>query len=302
MIQKILVALDGSRRSESALAWARAVAPGARLSLLRVIEAADPLSMRADHVSDLKLAAEKRLAALGTGISPPPQVLSAHGKPAVEILEAARRVGAEAIALTTHGGAAFERRLVGRTTERLLHTADVPLLVVPAWEETSPPARIRSVAVPLDGSEASEKILPLARAIALEHRARVILVHALEELDRAERAFVDLHGHIRRTPLLDEIEARLEARRRDFQGRFEALASRLGSEGVEARFALVRGSVPEILVTTAENEGADLVIMAGHGYGAVRRALLGSVASRLIQLSSMPALVARYDALDNAGN
>jgi nucleotide-binding universal stress UspA family protein len=301
MIKKILVALDGSRRSQLALSWARTLAPGARLALLRVIEAADPLSMRADYVSDLKLAAEKKLRQLGGGIVPPPEVAVAHGRPVAEILEAARRFGADAVALTTHGGAPFERRVFGRTTERLLHTADLPLLVVPAWEETPPPPRIHSVAVPLDGSEASERILPLARAVALEHRARVVLIHALEELDRAERAFADLHGHVKRTPLVEEMQASLEARRVEIQTRFNALAARLGSEGVEAKYACVRGSAPEILMTTAENESADLVVMAGHGQGAVRRALLGSVASRLIQLSSMPVLVARYDALQKNG-
>jgi len=297
MMKSVLVGLDGSSRSERSLPWVRQMLPGAKVTLARFLEFIDPRMVGARFVADLQDAARMKLDALAGTFTPKASTLVKQGNAAFGLLSAARDSGADLIALTTHGGSSLARRFFGRTTEKLLHTADVPLLVVPAWDESPPPDRLRTIAVLLDGSEASEKILPLVRSVALEHRAHVHLIHGLTTLDLAEKAFAEMEGHARRSPVIEMLEKNLEEARRETEAKFESLAAALKKDGVRASFACVSGNVPEILVTTAENASADLVIMAGHGYGAVKRAILGSVASRFIREASMPVLVARYDAL-----
>jgi nucleotide-binding universal stress UspA family protein len=41
---------------------------------------------------------------------------------------------------------------------------------------------------------------------------------------------------------------------------------------------------------------ADVIAMATHGYGGVRRTLLGSVADKLLRISPLPVLIARPQA------
>lgn len=53
------------------------------------------------------------------------------------------------------------------------------------------------------------------------------------------------------------------------------------------------GPVAETLADLAEARKADLVVVGHRGRGAVTRALLGSVAQRLSQISSRPVLIVR---------
>jgi nucleotide-binding universal stress UspA family protein len=49
----------------------------------------------------------------------------------------------------------------------------------------------------------------------------------------------------------------------------------------------------EAIVKAAKSEACDVIVIATHGRGAVGRALLGSVTSRLLPLSPVPVLVYR---------
>jgi nucleotide-binding universal stress UspA family protein len=53
------------------------------------------------------------------------------------------------------------------------------------------------------------------------------------------------------------------------------------------------GPPAETIVETAHALPADLVVVGSTGKGAVKRLLLGSVADRVVHLSSVPVLVAR---------
>ncbi|TMA23407.1 MAG: universal stress protein [Deltaproteobacteria bacterium] len=53
------------------------------------------------------------------------------------------------------------------------------------------------------------------------------------------------------------------------------------------------GAVAETLADLADEGRADLVVVGHRGHGAVRRALLGSVADRLMQICTRPVLVVR---------
>ena len=63
--------------------------------------------------------------------------------------------------------------------------------------------------------------------------------------------------------------------------------------GVEADTTCLAGPVAETLADLAETGDFDLVVVGHRGRGAVRRALLGSVADRLVQICARPVLVTR---------
>jgi nucleotide-binding universal stress UspA family protein len=54
-----------------------------------------------------------------------------------------------------------------------------------------------------------------------------------------------------------------------------------------------RGPVAESLADRADSTGAEMVVVGHRGRGAVARALLGSVADRLVQICHKPVLVVR---------
>lgn len=47
------------------------------------------------------------------------------------------------------------------------------------------------------------------------------------------------------------------------------------------------------IAQTARDEGADLIVMASHGHGALRKIMLGSVTTRVLAEATVPVLVVR---------
>ena len=141
---------------------------------------------------------------------------------------------------------------------------------------------IRSLLVPLDGSEFSEQGLPLASRLADAsgadiHLARVH-VHA-PGLMVANSPF-PLGG------LRDEV-VQEEAYLND-------VADELSSSGMAADASVLEGPrVADSLSAYAEEVGADMVLITSHGRSGMRRFWLGSVANDLVRSTSVPVFVAR---------
>lgn len=274
MFKNVLVGLDGSERSERSLPWVRLLAREHKTTLVRALEPVYGIeAFPADYFGEAEERAQKYLAKTAREFAPEAQTFVKIGSPAAMILNVAEETGADLIAITTHGGSPVERRVFGRTTEKLLHGSEIPLLVVPSWTEKAPQAKLGRIIVPLDGSNVSEMVLPFARRLAQVHDAALVLVHALTDREEANRNYAEIDGH------------------------FAKLASGLDKNWVQAKVLIKRGEAEQQIVEAAESEGADLIVMSAHGYGALKRMLFGSVASKVIRTSPVPVLVARYDAM-----
>jgi nucleotide-binding universal stress UspA family protein len=66
------------------------------------------------------------------------------------------------------------------------------------------------------------------------------------------------------------------------------------AKGIECTTLHVKDHFPaEGIVDTAKDAGCDLIVMASHGRRGLARLFLGSVATRVLALSSVPVLVCR---------
>ncbi len=75
-------------------------------------------------------------------------------------------------------------------------------------------------------------------------------------------------------------------------------AAALSNQGLNISAVLNEGVPWEQILTTAEMTGADLIIMGTHGRRGVARAILGSVAERVVRLSPVPVLTMAERAID----
>jgi nucleotide-binding universal stress UspA family protein len=140
-LQKILVPIDFSKTSETVLPWAASLAAesNAELILLHVVEkfpidyvlgrelmneTITPLMKQGE--ADLKRMAGSLSKSGGRRVS----AVVRDGKPFEEICSAAKRLGANLIALTTHGYTGLRRVYLGSTAERVVRHAHCPVLVV----------------------------------------------------------------------------------------------------------------------------------------------------------------------------
>jgi nucleotide-binding universal stress UspA family protein len=125
MFSKVVLALDGTEACRSAMEAAKGVASGGHVTVIHVqTRAAEPEQKK---VVDAQIA-ELNGAGITTDLEWPTAI---EGREADEIAGVAERVGAEAIVVATRGLSPVRSVVLGSTTQKLLHEAKRPVVVVP---------------------------------------------------------------------------------------------------------------------------------------------------------------------------
>ncbi len=78
------------------------------------------------------------------------------------------------------------------------------------------------------------------------------------------------------------------------QKELDKIVNRLRDSGLKARSLLKVGSPFLEVIHTAQNEGADLIVMGTHGRTGLAHVLMGSVAERVVQKAPCPVLTIRH--------
>ncbi|MBP7000670.1 universal stress protein [Amaricoccus sp.] len=146
-----------------------------------------------------------------------------------------------------------------------------------------------NILIPTDGSPLAGQAVETGVALAKALGSRVTVMTVVEPFDVMEHFTTD--DHVR----LDEIMARYErgasAHAAEVLG---AAAARAGEAGVAAKTVQVVGSRPwEAILKTAEEQGADLIVMASHGRKGVSALLVGSETLKVLTHSKIPVHVLR---------
>ena len=148
------------------------------------------------------------------------------------------------------------------------------------------------ILVPLDGSELSERALPMAQNLAKSFDATIHLIHVIAH----ESEYSAARGVESATIAEIEIETvrRLNEDRLVRGGKYvDRIGSQLSGEGtkVESQNATKEGDAAQNIVKYVKDHHIDLVVMSTHGHGGLRRFLMGSVTDRVIRSCESPVLV-----------
>ncbi|HLG43371.1 MAG TPA: universal stress protein [Planctomycetota bacterium] len=298
MPQKVLVALDGSPEAEESIPWARALADPEQIVLLQVVKRGASDSIHLIHTDHAARDARRYLQQVAKERLPGASTETRLGSVASAILLLAEELDARLIVVTRRGAGGMGKALLGGTTENLIHAAERPILVVPVREE-GPLAgtRIGSVVVPLDGSEASESVLPLARSVGRRTGATVTLLHVLPDSLGLEEDLELLRESGLESETIRAMITKVEAEGERRKARLREAAEGLVRAGVRAETRLLSGKPETEIAKFVRKEAADMILMSAHGYGAVGRLLLGSVACKLIGTAKVPVLVTQRAAV-----
>lgn len=141
---------------------------------------------------------------------------------------------------------------------------------------------LSTVLVPLDGSRFSEAALPLAIRLATAAEARFYLVSVNQPV-AVPAGMGELAG------LASNADEAARHQTTQYLAEIAARCGLIGGRPVE--FRLVDGPVGEAICDEAGRVGADLIVMATHGRGALGRLVLGSIADHVIRRSTRPVMV-----------
>ena len=149
--------------------------------------------------------------------------------------------------------------------------------------ETKPgaglPADIRRVLLGTDLSRTSELATDRAFDLAQRHGADLLVVSVIDPDDLGKHAG-------RAGGRWDEVRDRRHTAAQELVGRGRTM-------GINVSFLVWTGDPGESIVSAAEAEGADLVVVGTHGRGTIGRLLLGSVSDHVVRNAPCPVLVVR---------
>lgn len=131
------------------------------------------------------------------------------------------------------------------------------------------------IVLALDGSEASDRAIPVAQELARQSGGRVDVVHV--------REIVGGRGGVHAANVdEDTLERKVESQVADLQD------AGIGSE--LHRFTANVGGPAHQIAHIAEQLGADVIVVGTRGHSAFGGFLSGSVTQRLLQLAHCPVL------------
>ncbi len=180
-----------------------------------------------------------------------------------------------------------------KTTLATPAESDARIVVTAGGHQASAPAtplapkivKLGRILVPLDFSEHSLKALHYAQALAAQFGAELLVVNIVEQ--------VVYPGDWSYLPVAVSDFA---AEKR--QEILEKLTT-LTANSAEKVTPMVRlGRAWQEIVQIAEEQKADLIVIATHGYTGLKHALLGSVAEKVVRHAPCPVLTVRPDERD----
>jgi nucleotide-binding universal stress UspA family protein len=275
--KNVLAATDFSTSGENAVATAASIASSAR-GALSVVYAADqppmfsqPLLTRLGPADPNELwtrearrSMVRLVERLRTDV-PGTRGFVRVGTPWREIVGLSVELGAAGIVLGSTGLSRIQRLLLGSTAEGVVRSASCPVLVV----RKQPLGEVRRVLLPVDMDEGSRTSVRYAmRQLGKDVELDAVHVVSFPRLIDPE--------------LVDALPDDAESARR-----LRAFLDGIGAKRVPSRVVL--GAPAEAIIDAARD--ADLVVIATRGRTGLARALLGSVAEKVVRFSEGPVLV-----------
>lgn len=308
MFETMMVPVDGSRLAERALPVALTLAEraGAGIRLVYVHSTLSPAmteggpEMMGEVEAALREQAREYVEEVGARLRDEGATVSTSflRGPVARTLADEAEEHADLVVMTSHGRGVFSRFWLGSVADGVIRHARVPVLVLRTGEDGDggtadaepPPARpeasagFRRVLVPLDGSRLAEAILEPARELGGLTGAAFLLLRVLPPIMEPGYGYEDLPEGL-------EVQ-QVEELRTTAETYLDEVASRLdGSGGSVEAHTVVDPHPARAILRFAEERDVDLIALATHGRGGIRRLLLGSVADKLVRASHLPILV-----------
>ena len=149
---------------------------------------------------------------------------------------------------------------------------------------------IQKIILATDLGPFASHALEHALDLAASHRAKVVVVHAVEPLSSFAQAMVATYldepseeaSESKPNRLLDSIRSQmaesLTGERSEVDPVYECFSE----------FSVIQGRPAEVILSETRRVGADLIIMGSHGPESMGNNVLGSVTARVLQLSKVP--------------
>ena len=147
---------------------------------------------------------------------------------------------------------------------------------------------MKSIIVPVDFSDQSEKALKVAASLAKQHKAELLVLHMLE----LSPAIMGESGYISQEQVVHLIKLG--------EQRFTDFLDKPYLKDIKITPVIKHYKVFSEVNEIAEKHNADLIVMGSHGADGLQEIFIGSNTERVVRTSDVPVLVIKGDVEDSA--
>ncbi|MCF8076662.1 MAG: universal stress protein [Desulfotignum sp.] len=324
--KKIMCAVDFSEFTNLTLSYGQALAKEfeAHLTLCHVVSNMVLMSSAGQaYIASEKIEAERRqdaasrLEDIGKTLDMDCDTMVTTGHPADELARIAEETDVDMVVAATHGGSGVKRFLVGSVTDRLVKTLSCPVLVLhgKAEPDVLPGDRkklLTRILVGCDFSPDSSLAFQYGLSLAQEFETQLFLAHVVRPTEHVEFSSADYikvqEGDYLGWNRSDYLGLTRQANDPDAQ-RNDALRERLERQLArmvpeESRHwctpvtAVLQGEPYQELLTFAEKNQVDLIVLGVRGHSLLEKFLVGSTTERVISRAGCPVLAVRQTDTD----
>jgi nucleotide-binding universal stress UspA family protein len=297
MLDRIMVALDGSSLAEQTLPYASALAKAfeAEVILLRVVETPAGGTGRALDSFNWRLERTEAIAYLehiGSRLAKEDikvDVDVTAGRACEEILEMAQARDVDLLILASHGVGGLSEFRMASTAHKVVFASDTSVLVVPAQDSTSREAAFESIIVPVDCSPHSDWAVSLAARLARVQNVDLVVAHVVRR-----PTLIAPTGSAQEQQL---VEGLVQLNRDAALRYLDGVKQRLEAGGPTVRSRLeVAEQIPPALERLAGAERRPLLVLSTKGPSRFDEGPYGGLVAVMLATSGLPVLVLREPA------
>lgn len=206
------------------------------------------------------------------------EALVCEGEPHEVVVDIATERKADLIAIGTHGRKGFKKLFIGSVTSRVLASSPCDVLVV---KKTSGKCtgNYESILLSFDGSEFSKKALARACELSKFDGSKITAIYVIPRYEEEIEFFATSY-------MKDNLHHDAE----EIMKKAREIAI---DQGVELNIEIMEGDEAEKIVETSKRLKSSLIIRGTYSWAGINRAIIGSIAERVIIDAPCPVLVVK---------
>lgn len=183
------------------------------------------------------------------------------------------------VVLGTHGRKGITRKMLGSVAEEVVRLAPCTVFTVQEELPFKPlVSRLRAVAVPFDFSHHAHKALLFAKEVAATFDATLDVIHVIEE---------HLHHSFYREGIAGVYDSGVNLEEK-VQTALIRIIEELPGKPVPVEITVLTGHPVKETVAWTKKQSHNLIVISTAGHTGLERAMLGSVAERIVRLAPCP--------------
>ncbi len=183
------------------------------------------------------------------------------------------------VVLGTHGRKGLRRKIMGSVAEAVVRRAPCTVFTVREELPFRPlVSRLRAIAVPFDFSDHALKALLFAKEMAATFGATLDIIHVIEK---------HLHPSFYQSGIASVYKEGTQLENKVLKA-LRQIVAELPGEPVPVAFTVLGGHPVKQTIEWIEKQTHNLIVVSTHGHTGIDRALVGSVAERIVRLAPCP--------------